>query len=1103
MRWMRCLVFASVLAVISAFTVSAQQETEHATGLVWDDIEVIDSKLRVDQWGVESVLPSSVDLTDSFPVPRNQGHQNSCTGWAIAYALKSHQEEAERDWGLDTDEHLFSPAYIYSQRYDISADTGMSIISALDVIIEQGVCTLASFPYNESDSTAQPTDEQKAEAAQFRVLDYYSIRGTDSLKRHLANGDGIVIGVEIYPDFDKLSESNPIYDNADGISRGGHAITLIGYSDEKQAFKFINSWGTSWGLDGCGWISYDLVNDINVSNYGEARGFVMVSSYGAAFTEDSFEYTVSDLKEATVIGYTGPGGNIVIPDTLGGYPVTAVGRRAFQDNTSVTGIVIPDSVTEIGGLAFAGTALTHVTIPDGVAELGESVFSNCRYLTGAVIPDSVTEIGEAAFSGCRALTDVTIPGSITNIRKDTFRNTGIVSVTIPESVTAIGGYAFYNCSELTSVVISGSPDSIGYGAFLDLPDNAVIYVPDMTTKTLVKYSGFTSGEIIAEKEFGTCGDNLAWELDKESGTLIVSGTGDMRDYTEYDHAPWYSLDIKRVSVGSGVEHIGAFAFDKCILVNEVVFGDNVSSIGKGAFRYCESLENAVLPNSVTDVGDSVFSGCISLTDVTISGNVKSIGDDAFYRCYSLTGIAVPDSVTSIGSRAFYDCVDLSSITIPNSVSSIDTMAFYGCKSLTELYLPDSVTYIGEDAFLGLGSTLKIYAADKAVRMLAVNSGFPADRVFGVVVESGICGENLTWTLDSEGILTISGTGSMYDYAPWYSCTADIKKLVIEEGVTAIGAGVFDDCRIESLVINMSEIDLTFADMAGLKNITLGTNVSSVPEGAFPADAAIYVPDQRVRALVKNSGVPDERILWTVIRFGVCGENLTWILDSTGTFEISGTGAMRGDALIKLTGDEKAMIKRIVIGSGITSIGDSEFYLCEELSDISIPDTVTYIDDLAFFGCVSLAEVFIPDSVTSIGLWAFADLPEDWRDPIVVPLPNLVISCNENSCAHDYAVENDIPFRFLDYKTIEVTPLINDIIVDSVTVTRTPEGLYDLDVNFEKPGDVFFVFAQYDGERLSKTYTSDNAQIKGITDIENGKIYIWDRNMRPCIKAVKI
>ncbi len=136
-----------------------------------------------------------------------------------------------------------------------------------------------------------------------------------------------------------------------------------------------------------------------------------------------------------------PTGAVTIPATLGGKPVTSIGRLAFNDCSGLTSVTIPDSVKSIGWCAFYGcSGLTSVTIPDGVTSIEYETFSDCSGLTSVTIPDGVTSIGEGAFEGCSGLTSVTIPDGVTSIARHAFYNcSGLASVTIPESVTSIGG----------------------------------------------------------------------------------------------------------------------------------------------------------------------------------------------------------------------------------------------------------------------------------------------------------------------------------------------------------------------------------------------------------------------------------------------------------------------------------------------------------------------------------------------------------------------------------------------------------------------------------------------------------------------------------------
>ena len=144
--------------------------------------------------------------------------------------------------------------------------------------------------------------------------------------------------------------------------------------------------------------------------------------------------------------------SIVIPNS-----VTNIGGYAFYDCLGLTSITIPDSVTSIGNYAFGVcSSLTSITIPDSVTNIGEWAFSSCFMLTSIIIPDSVTNIGRSAFCWCSGLTSITIPDSVTNIGEWAFDHcSSLTSITIPNSVTSIGRSAFSSCSNLASVTYKG------------------------------------------------------------------------------------------------------------------------------------------------------------------------------------------------------------------------------------------------------------------------------------------------------------------------------------------------------------------------------------------------------------------------------------------------------------------------------------------------------------------------------------------------------------------------------------------------------------------------------------------------------------------------
>ncbi len=216
---------------------------------------------------------SSIDLTALFPTPGDQGLQGSCVSWAVGYAAKSYWERNEIGWPLTTN-HLFSPQYIYSQTHvnNSSGGGGSFFPDALNLVMNKGVSTLDITPYdlnNPFGFQTQPTDPMHMQAFRFRNSGWSALpfRDVEAIRVRLCNGEPVMLGIPVFPDFDDLWFGNDTYDNLNGTSRGGHAITLIGFDDTRQAFRFINQWGTFWGLNGYGWISYDLISNNNFEAY--------------------------------------------------------------------------------------------------------------------------------------------------------------------------------------------------------------------------------------------------------------------------------------------------------------------------------------------------------------------------------------------------------------------------------------------------------------------------------------------------------------------------------------------------------------------------------------------------------------------------------------------------------------------------------------------------------------------------------------------------------------------------------------------------------------------------------------------------------------------
>ena len=381
--------------------------------------------------------------------------------------------------------------------------------------------------------------------------------------------------------------------------------------------------------------------------------------------------TEEELKEAFIdewgAKYSKDGRKLLkVPKELSGAYSVKEGTRiicngAFWHCSSLTEIVIPASVTSIGGLAFSGCgSLSSIVIPASVTSIGDGAFAGCGSLSSIVIPASVTSIGNRTFSGCGSLSSIVIPPSITSIGEGAFGGCGFLSsIVIPDSVTNIGNGAFNNCASLQYLSIPKSVICLNGNPFADWNGRLECLSP-----------------------------NFIYEDD----VLFCKGKSKIISFR--------NKNIESYVIPSCVTSIGDWAFYGCGSLSEVVIPSSVTSIGDRAFKDCGSLSSIVIPSSVTSIGDWAFYDCRSLSDIVIPSSVTRIGNSVFRGCSSLSDIVIPSSVTSIGDWAFGGCGSLSSIVIPDSVTSIGCSAFFDCGSRSSIVIPSSVTSIGDSAFGG-------------------------------------------------------------------------------------------------------------------------------------------------------------------------------------------------------------------------------------------------------------------------------------------------------------------------------------------------------------------------------------------------------------------
>ncbi|MDA3849687.1 MAG: hypothetical protein PF447_00275 [Spirochaetaceae bacterium] len=210
-------------------------------------------------------MPQAVDLSQWLPPIRSQGQIGSCSAWSTIYYGKSLQENMERHWGAESEDHQFSPLYTYNQITN-GRNQGTAIIDHMNLVIEQGVAPWSSFPYPydlnaRPDSRArQSAEPYKAESA--RSLSSYNQNtgnwevDINEIKTILAQGNVIIGGFDIYQEF--YDYHGGIYRNPRGPVISGHAMCIVGYDDSKSSFRIVNSWGENWGEGGFMWMHYDF-----------------------------------------------------------------------------------------------------------------------------------------------------------------------------------------------------------------------------------------------------------------------------------------------------------------------------------------------------------------------------------------------------------------------------------------------------------------------------------------------------------------------------------------------------------------------------------------------------------------------------------------------------------------------------------------------------------------------------------------------------------------------------------------------------------------------------------------------------------------------------
>ncbi len=481
-------------------------------------------------------------------------------------------------------------------------------------------------------------------------------------------------------------------------------------------------------------------------------------------------------------------------------PLNNKGGSLYLDNSPITELVIPDTVSKIDYFAFYKcTGLTSVRIPASVTEIRSMAFSGCSGIESFIVDegnlnyiaigncliDKTTKTLIQGFNNSVIPTDKNV---VTSIGDQAFYLcSGLTKILIPSNIKSIGVQAFYSCSNLAEVTLSDGLESIGDQAFagclfgeLTIPKTVISFGDQPFYYCTSFYKVYNYSSIVLDvysAVFAECTVRLVYNISaddriyEEDGyrflcykngdcvlleyigsetnlNLPTKVNGEDKNYTIGDMAFMGNDNIISVNIPSNVTSIGDSAFYQCTSLTEVTLSNGLESIAAYAFTYC-GINKIIIPSSVESIGDYAFRYCNKLSEVIFESDSKliSIGKYGFANCTSLSKIIIPSSVTTMGSYAFRESTALEEVIFEkgSKLGKIDTYTFYKCTSLKQIVIPE-VTSIGSYAFNNCTPTHIYYMGSAAI------SGVPT---------SG------TKYYYSEAEPELNSEGTAYDGNYWY------------------------------------------------------------------------------------------------------------------------------------------------------------------------------------------------------------------------------------------------------------------------------------------------------------------------------------------------
>ena len=595
------------------------------------------------------------------------------------------------------------------------------------------------------------------------------------------------------------------------------------------------------------------------------------SSLGIKYNEYTDYVAITGVLDGVI--------DLNVPEYVNGKKVRVFNSASQQD--SLQSIILPDSVSSIGGYAFCECKnLKSIVLSNKLVEIPTAAFSDCVKLESITIPNSVCSIQASAFSDCDSLKEIDIHPGVREIIADAFidcdslgainvdennvyyySDDGLLceyahhylvsvpgaktSVIVPQEIVVIENYAFIGCRKLTDISFPSSIQSIdGYFGTSNKSESAYANCISLTN---VSFYGGQSNYSVYNSCIYTYGFS----------SLILAPGG-----LEEIRIPAQTKDVSRITARE----------DTCCK-RIIVDGDNTCYCSVDGVLYDKNISNLIcapsliesidIPEGVTTISEAAFNYCRFLENISFPSTLEAIERSAFNHCGKLDNVHLNRGLVSLGSTCFHYCVSLSKISLPPTLTTIDYMAFKDCPELAYIYLPNSVTSIGRYAFGMLhlfgnrsytNTSFIVYCdKDSALYNRFINSGF-------VWKDTSEYPDEIDHDHDwDEGVVTSDSTGEE-DNVIIYTCRLchHTKTSVIEDAVGEQLAG--HSLSLEGDIgINffMELNDTILADDDAFLRFTL-------PDGKVQ-DVYIYPKGNRPVASIDTTTVPGK----TMYRFQ-CG-----------------------------------------------------------------------------------------------------------------------------------------------------------------------------------------------------------------------------------------